>query len=276
MSGKKKVLLVVLLIPVVLVAGVWIFLDHLAKKAVEIGGEQAMGVPTALDGISLRPIQGKGTIEGLQVSNPQGFDSPFFVRLDKGDATLDVGSVLTDQVVMKRIELNGFEVHLEKSKGSSNYGVILDNMKKGEEAPAEEAGKKFLVEEVVVRDIRVHADVAIAGQTVKTVHLNIEEVRLENVGSDTESGVIMSQLMGTIVKAVLTAIVQQGAEILPDIATDLGAGLGKLGKVGVRVLGKVTGQVGSEAVKVLGGALKKGVKGIGGIFGGDDDDQKDK
>lgn len=282
MSRKKKALLVVLLVPVILIAGAWIFLDHLAKKAVEIGGQTAMGVPTALDSISLSPIQGKGSIEGLQVSNPQGFESPFFLRLDKGDAALDVGSVLTDQVVMKTIELNGFEVHLEKSKGSSNYGVILDHMKKGEEEPTAEqkAGKKFLVEEVVVRDIRVHADVAIAGQTVKTVHLNIEEVRLENVGSDTESGVIMSQLMGTIIKAVLTAIVQQGAEILSDIASDLGAGLGKLGKVGVKVLGKVTGQVGGEAVKVLGGAgkavggaLKEGVKGIGGLFGGDDDEE---
>ncbi|HEX5137495.1 MAG TPA: hypothetical protein VFY93_11015 [Planctomycetota bacterium] len=280
--SRKKILLIVLLIPVVLVVGAWIFLDQIAKKAVEVGGEQAMGVPTALDGISLKPVAGKGTIEGLQVSNPQGFDSPFFMRLDKGDAALDVGSVFKDTIVMNSIELDGLEVHLEKAHGSSNYGTILENMKKGEEkAPSEEGGKKFLVQQVVVRNIRVHADVAVAGQTIKTVHLNIEEIKLENVGSDTGSGVVMSQLMGTIVKAVLSGIVQAGGEVLGDVAKDLGAGLAGLGKVGVKVLGKVTGQVGGEAVKVLGGAgkavggaAKDAIKGIGGLFGGDDDEKK--
>jgi len=283
MTRKKKVLLVVILIPLVLIAGAWIFLDHLAKKAVEIGGEQAMGVPTAVDSISLKPISGKGTIKGLQVSNPQGFESPFFMHLDKGAAAMDVGSVFKDTVVMNTIELDGFEVYLEKTDAGSNYKVILDNMKKGEEeqVPEEEGGKKFLVQEVVVKDIRVHADIVLVAK--RTIDLNIEEIRLENVGSDTGAGVVMSDLMGTIVKAVLTGIVAEGGEILGDIGMELGSSLAGLGKVGVKVIGNVTGKVGDEAVKVLGGAGKAvggaaggAVKKIGGIFGGGDEDEKDE
>lgn len=275
MSRKKKItLLVVLLTPVVLIGAAWIFLDHIAEKAVEVGGERAMGVPTALDSIRLRPVLGEGQIEGLQISNPQGFDSPCFMRLDSGAAALDIGSVFKDTIVMKTIELKGFEVHLDKEDGTSNYGVILENMKKNQgEPPPDEPGKKFLVEQIVVKDIRVHADVAIAGKTVKTVHLNIDEIKLENVGSESGAGVVMSQLMGTIVKAVLSAVVQAGAEVLPDIAKDLGSGLAGLGKVGIKVVGKVTANVGGKAVDVIGGAGKAVGGAIRGIFGDDDEDK---
>jgi hypothetical protein len=274
MTRKKKVLLGVLLIPVVLVVGAWVFLDQIARRAVEIGGEQAMGVPTALDGITLKPLRGEGSLEGLKISNPKGFETPFFMNLSNGSAALDMGSLFKDTVVMKTIDLDGLEAHLEKTSQGSNYGVIIDNMKKGEEAAkTEEPGKKFLVQTVVVRNIRVHAEIALG----QTVHLNIDEVRLEEVGSDTGSGVIMSQLMGTIVKAVLAAIVEQGAELIPGIAKDLGSGLGKLGAVGAKVTVKVAG----KAVKVLegvgkaaGGVAKDAIKGIGGIFGGDDEEDK--
>jgi hypothetical protein len=279
MSRKKKILLIALLIPVVLVVGAWIFLDQIAKKAVEVGGTQAMGVPTALDGISLRPFAGEGRIEGLQISNPQGFETPFFMRLDSGAAALDVGSVFEDTIVMKTIELEGLTAHLEKSKDGANYEVILANMKKGEqEAPPAEGGKKFLVQRIVVRNIKVRADIAVAGEKLSSVDLHIDEIDLENVGSESGSGVIMSELMGTIVKAVLTAIVEQGARVLPEVMVNgLGVGLKGLGKVGVKVVGKVTAEVGGKTVELLGGAgkavggaLKDGVKGL---FGGGDDDE---
>lgn len=276
MSRKKKTLLVALLIPVILVVGVWMFLDHIAKRAVEVGGTQAMGVQTSLDGISLRPFQGVGRIDGLQISNPAGFETPYFMRLSTGAASMNVGSVLEDTIVVKSIELDGLKAHLEKSKNGANYEVILANMKKGEEEPAAEApGKKFLVERIVVRNIEVRADLAVAGEKLSSVDIRIDEINLENVGSDSESGVIMSQLMGTIVKAVLTGIVEQGARVLPEVMVNgLGAGLKGLGKVGVKVVGKVTAKVGGKAVDVIGGAAKDAIKGIGGIFGGDDDDDK--
>ncbi|MCK6459198.1 MAG: hypothetical protein L6Q95_04805 [Planctomycetes bacterium] len=283
MSRKKKVLLVVLLIPVLLIAGAWIFLDHIAKRAVEVGGTAAMGVPTSLDSISLSPVRGEGRIEGLQVSNPTGFETPYFMRLSSGAAAMDVGSVMTDTVVVKSIELDGLKAHLEKSKEGANYEVILANMKKGEEegVKGEEPGKKFLVERIVVRNIDVRADVAVAGEKLSSVDLHIDEIVLENIGSGSESGVIMSQLMGTIVKAVLTAIVEQGARVLPEVMVNgLGAGLKGLGKVGIKVVGNVTAKVGDKAVEVLGGAgkavggaAKDAIKGIGGIFGGDDEDK---
>jgi len=46
--------------------------------------------------------------------------------------------------------------------------------------------------------------------------------------------------------------------------------------VGVKVIGDVTGDVGGEAIKVVGGAGKAIKKGIGGLFGGGDDKDEEK
>ncbi len=127
MTVKRKILIGLPLLLVLLLVGAYVFLDHLAKRAIEIGGEQAMGVPTSLEGIALKPIRGEGSLEGLQVSHPSGFETPFFMRLSKADAALDMGSIFTDTVVMKSIELDGLTAHLEKSKEGANYEVILAN-----------------------------------------------------------------------------------------------------------------------------------------------------
>jgi uncharacterized protein involved in outer membrane biogenesis len=266
----KKALIGISLILILLLVAGYLFLDHIAKAAIEFGGEQAMGVPTSLENITLRPMLGKGTIEGLEISNPKGFETPFFMNLSKGHAALDMGSLSTDTVVMKTIELDGLKAYLEKTKEGSNYEMILANMKKGEEegAKGEEPGKKFLVERILVRNIDVRADLAVAGAKMTSVDLRIDQIEIENVGAGKESGVILSQLMGTIVKAVLTAIVQQGAKVLPQVMVNgLGAGLKGVGKVGLNM----TVKAGGQTVKVLGGATKDAIKGIGGIFGGGGD-----
>jgi hypothetical protein len=276
MSVKKKILLSIPLALILILVVAYIFIDSIAKKAVEVGGEQAMGVPTTLEDITLKPVRGQGSIEGLKVSNPTGFKTPFFMNLSKGDASLDIGSVFTDQVVMNRIALDGIELYLEKTKEGANYKVILENMKKGEEEKPPEPGKKFLVQEVVVSNIVVHAAVAALGAKISTLDVKIDEIRLENVGSETGGGVIMSELMGTIVKAVLVAVLEQGAKLPGAIAEDLGKGLAGLGKVTVHLAGGAVKVVGG-AGKAVGGAVKDAGKAIGGIFGGgDDDEEKDK
>ncbi|MFI5403126.1 MAG: hypothetical protein ACHQ1G_09330, partial [Planctomycetota bacterium] len=141
----------------------------------------------------------------------------------------------------------------------------------------EEGGKKFLANRIVIRDISVRADLAIAGEKLSSVDLQIDEILLENVGSDTEGGKITSQVMHTIVKAVLAAILEQGARVLPEVMVNgLGAGLKGLGKVGFKVVGNVTVKVGGKVIKVLGGAGKTIGGVVNGIFGGGDDEDEDE
>lgn len=276
MTVKKKILIGLPLALVLLLVVAFLFLDRIAEAAVEIGGEAAMGVPVSVGSIDVSPFAGRSHTEGLVISNPKGFETPFFMSLSRSDTSLEIGSLLEDTVIVNSIELQGLKAHLEKTKEGSNYEVILANMQEEEEegAAGEEGGKKFLAKRIVVRDIDVRADLAIAGEKLSSVDLHIEEILLENVGSDTEGGRITSQVMHTIVKAVLAAILEQGARVLPEVMVNgLGAGLKGLGKVGFKVVGNVTAKVGGKAIKILGGAGKAVGGVVSGIFGGDDDDE---
>ncbi|MFN0244573.1 MAG: hypothetical protein ACKVWV_16925 [Planctomycetota bacterium] len=272
MSVKKKILIGLPLLLVLLLAVAYASIDELAATAVEKGGARALGVATTLDRIELKPFRGQGSVKGLEVSNPPGFKTPWFMRLSEGDASLEVSTVLEDQVVMDFIELRGIEIYLEKTKDTANYEVLLETMKKEEQtAPPSESGKKFLVRRIVLEDITVHAVHPGFGRKSRTLDVKIDEILLENVGSGTDSGLVMSQLMGTIVKATLAAVIDQGVKLPVEITKDLGTGLAGLGKSGVTVTVKVAGKVIEGAEKVIGGAVK-GVAGtIDDIFGGSDD-----
>lgn len=273
MSVKKKVLIGLPLLLVLLLALGYVsitLIDHFAKSAVEKGCTQAMGVPTSVASISLKPFRGEGRIQGLEVSNPTGFKTPCFMRLSEGNMALEVSSVLEDQVVMNSVELSGIELYLEKTREGANYTTIFESMKKGEQESQPKEGKKFLVQSIVLKGIQVHVSSPGVGQRVNTLDVNIDEIRLENVGSDTESGLVMSQLMGTIVKATLAGVLDQGVKLPVVIAEELGVGLADLGMSGIKVTVKVAGKVIEGAEKLIGGAVKGVSDTVRDVFGGDD------
>jgi hypothetical protein len=109
------------------------------------------------------------------------------------------------------------------------------------------------------------------------VDLRFPEIRLENIASDTDAGVLLAPLLGRCVRATLLAVVQHGPRVLPEtMISGLELGLEGFGKVGVRVVGTVTATVGGTVVEIVGGVLKgvggTVVDGINGLLGGEDDD----
>ena len=271
----------------VLVSLIWI--DGIGRAAVESGGEQAMGVTTTLDDLDLSLFGGTCGLKGLTVGNPKGFPAPHFLALEKGEIAVTLGSLLGDTVEVPRIVLEGIDLNLEKTRDGANYEVILAHMQRGE--TTEETGRRFVVGEAVLRSIRVHVDVAVGGRKLSRVDLEIPEIRVENLSSEDDAGLVLSRLTGTLVKATLLAVAKQGPRVIPEaVVNGLGAGLegmGDVGRLGVRVVGAITGTVGGKPVKVVGGVLKEvgGVlgegagevlEGIGGLLGGGKDEEEEK
>lgn len=291
--------IVVLLIVVVVGAGVigYITIDKLTKAGIEQGGTYAMGVDTKLDGVHLGLLSGSLSMKGLSVANPEGFKSDYFLSMEDGSVQVSLGSLMSDKIVIPSLTLNGIDIALEKDKGTSNYQVILDNLAKlsgpEEGEPAEPAeGKRFVVNELIITDVNVRAEV-IGGMSVPVY---IPEIRLTDIGSDSDKGVLLRDLSGIIVTAILSTVVQQAGDILPAGITDgLAGGLasvGELGDFGMEVIGDVTSQAGeiagqaaeqleqgaqqaTEAAKQVGEEASKAVEklseGLGGLFGGNKD-----
>lgn len=275
----KKWLLIGVVGPVVLVAvlllgGLWM-IDSIARRAIEEGGTYALGVPTVLEHADVGVATGRFKMRGLNIANPRGFDSDHFMRLDHGSVAVTLGSLRRDTVELGHLRLTGLDMHLLKKGGESNYGKLLDNLKRFESKDEEEtkedtgSGKKFFIRKIELTDLMVHVDVLPIGGAATRMHIPIDSIVLTDVGSDSDQGVLMADLSGVIVKAVLASVASKAGDLIPgDIGKELTKGLAQLkGLTGVgievvRGAGKVVKEVAGVAKKV-GEGMGKTVKGIG-------------
>ena len=273
MKRIKKIVAAVVVIIVVLIVAVFFWIDRLAKAGVEGGATYALGVDTQLDSMDVGVFSGSVAMADLNVANPTGFESPHFLQLGEGRVGVSLGTLMEDKVVLSELTLSGLNLNLVHHKGKANYKVILDNLKKfesgekKEEAAEEEGGKRFVVQKVVVRDVRVEVELLPIGGDLTRVPIIIDAIELEDVGSDSDKGILLAELTNIILKAILTTVARQGGDLLPgDIAGELTAGLDQLkglGDVSVQVVGKVTAQVAeqvTEAAEKVGEEVGKAVE----------------
>lgn len=249
-------------------------IDSIAKAGIETGGTKALGTPTTLGSVSVGLFSGKVGMKNLAIGNPSGFKSPAFFTLGSGDVAVSLASLQKPVVEVPLLKFSEIRVALEKSSGKTNFGVILDNLKKvtGESTskpkPAGGGGeKKFIVREIDIRDVKVHVDMLGVGgvaDKLASVDIPIDQLRLTNVGTANGAGVDIETLASVIVKAVLQAASAKGqglipAELLGELEGQLAqleaqlAQLDGLKNTGVEMIGKV----GEQAQQLSGELAKK-------------------
>lgn len=261
-------ILVVLLIALVATVHLWI--DPVAKHAIEVAGTSALGVTTTLDEINIHVFRGEATLRGLNIANPPGYEAEHFLDLGHGSVAVSLKSLGSDTVNVPTLLIEDLHVNLEKNKDGYNYEKILKNLE-SEPAPEEQKdagpGKSFLIREVVIRNVAVRYDVNLA-VTAPTVRVTIAEKRYENVGQDHK--VTLSEVMGILLKSVLRSIAEAGGDLPGDVVQGLGKGVG--------AVGKTVGKAATGAAKGVGGAAKGVGDAVGGLFGGKkkkDEEKKD-
>ena len=160
----------------------WLYasMDRLVKQAIESWGPEITGVVVKVESVRLEPTAGRGTIRGLFIGNPKGFDAPQALRLGEMRLTLDAGSLTKDVVVIKELLLVAPDVTYERGQGSDNMTVIqkhVDAWVAKHAGKSEGPGKKFIIENLVVRDGKAHF-----GTTLSSP---IPDLHLRDVGKKT-------------------------------------------------------------------------------------------
>jgi len=286
---KLFVILVVLVIGAVVAA--FLYIDVIAKRAIESGATASLGVKTKLRSANVKILTGEFSMGGLNVSNPKdgGFKSDHFLTLGDGGVAVAFATLRQDIIELPHLTLTDIDVNLEKKGGTANYQVIMDNLKKSQgEPPPDAEAAKFIVRKLNIKNVKVHVDMLGTGDLTK-ISVPIDEIVMKDIGSD-GSGVEMGELAGIIVAAVFKAVAEKGGGLIPaDLAGELTAGLGQLGDLtklaDIESLGNVVGELGNlgnvgEKVEDLGNKAKeeldKATGGLGNLLGGDKSGEKPK
>lgn len=264
---KLLVRIILAVVVIVLVAAIvgYLWLDSIAKAAVERGGTYAMGVDTTVAKVSLQPFGGKMQMQGLKVANPKGFNGAHLIQTGTFDVELVPGSLMGDTVVLKKFELDGLDLYIDQQMPKSNISVIMDNLKKlGGDEPKDEKkseGKKVQVDIITIRNVVAHVKV-LAG---KPLTIKVPKIQMKNVTGDNAAGVALPELVGRIVPAVLAAVLESGKGVLPADLTkvlqgDVSAVAAQLGGQVEDMVKGVQGDIG----KALGGVLPADANAVGG------------
>jgi hypothetical protein len=261
-----KIIVIAIVALVVLVVAVVLGIDRIAKSGTEVGATYALGVPTTLNSADIGILEGKSELQQLTVNNPQGFDTPHFLKLNRGALSVSLGSLTGDRVEVPLFALEGIELNLEKKGAQSNYQAILDNLKrfesKEESEPEKKEGKRFIIREIVIKDVKVHVKLS----PLPDATVSIPELRLKDVGSDSDKGVLVADLTGVLLKAIIMAAVQQGGGLIPtEMLGDLEGALKNLAPlkdVGASLAVGVEGATKeiSEGVKAATTQVQEGAK----------------
>lgn len=269
---KKLIKLVVLLVVLIIggVVALFVYIDSIARRGIEVASTAALGVNTTLARADVGVFAGTFDMAALNVANPAGagFQSPHFLNLGTGGVKVSLGTLREELVELPYLRLSDIDVNLERRDNKSNYQIILDNVKKlesGGGASAPSSGgpeKKFVIREVTVSNINVHVDLLPVGGQLTKVSLPITEIKLANIGSGTDGGMVLRELVPTLLKAILAAAVQKGGDLIPaDVLGDLQGALAQLkslDSLGVSMSGDLQKAVGDLAKQAEG--VTKGVQ----------------
>jgi hypothetical protein len=275
------------LVLILIVVGLAVYLDEVIGDAIERGGSYALGVPTQVGRVVLRPLSGTLSISGLSIANPPGFDAENFIRLGEGFVSLDRETLGEPTLEIHSLHLDNVELALEKSGKGTNYDVILANMASPENGPEADApeevsdGPALIIRELLIENVLAHYDV-VGG--LGSVDVTIPEIRLTDIGGKDEP-VSTAELTDIIVRALLASVARYGVNLPADLVKGLGSGLASLGSAGYEFTGTVgstvieggsslagaTADGAGSAAGAVGAGAEKAVNAIGGLFGGGDD-----
>ncbi len=256
--------LVVVLIAIVLIGN--FFLGSLVKKSVNAVGPSVVGVPVTLEDASFRLIQGKATLEGLVIGNPEGFHTEQAFGLGRISVDLDPKSLTTDTIHIRRIEIDAPEISYEMGLGKSNIGALIDQMSKGKdgekkeekagEEPAEKSATKVVIDEIVIADGKILLSAKLLGGA--GVPLPLPTITMKDIGKESGGATpteVISKVLSTILGAV-TSVVSESGKLVGKGAEAAVEGVEAVGGAAV------------EGVEAVGKGAADLIKGVGGILGG--------
>jgi len=256
----KKLLIGLVGVSLIVVGGlffVWSSLDGIVKTAIETYGSEATKTEVSVAAVKLKLEDGAGSISGLNVGNPEGFNDAHIFKLGAISTKIDTATVTENPVTIDEIIISSPQVFYEIDKsGASNLDALKRNLAGSSSAtssapaadkPAGGDEMKIIIRRLVVEGGQASMRIAALGGKQQSVTL--PRIELKDVGKKS-GGATALEVAQILSNAMLKNV--QGAV--------MGAGVNQY-------LGKSVDELKQNLQK---GAMEKLGKSVGGSAGSGD------
>jgi len=253
---------------VVILTGVLIFflvfsMDSLVTAAIEKYGSEALQAKVTLKKTKISATSGKGTLTGLKVGNPRGFETASAFELGEISVAVDISTIPADTVVIKEVMIGAPQITYEIGAGGSNLDTLQKNAAGAagggqdtdggskQTSGSTHRGKKLIIEKLVITDGKINVSAAgLQGQQMSVV---LPRLQLTNIGKEKGGATpaeVAKKLLDVINVAAGGAVKNLDlGKIIGDVE---GAAKDVLEKGGKDVLGEKAGELGNAVKGLLG------------------------
>ncbi|NJM27378.1 MAG: AsmA family protein [Pseudanabaena sp. RU_4_16] len=140
----RKITVGILLGLALALALAWFSLDRIMQWGIEQNASTALGVPTHIGKLNLNLAEGTVGIDTLTIDNPNGFNTPYLLKVNSFSVKLKPMSLIGETVEIQSMELDGLEINVEQTFASSNILTVGEKLqqRRGEAAKQGDRGEK--------------------------------------------------------------------------------------------------------------------------------------
>lgn len=261
----KTILILSPLVFLAVVGTLYLNLNRMVKGGVENVGPLALKAPVTLERAALSLLNGHGTLEGLVVGNPEGFKTPHAFQLGRINVDVDVKSLRSSEVLVRRINIEAPEITVE-GLDAGNLKALQQNAARfggatgeaAEEKPSEPpTGKKVVVELLTITGAKLNYSPSILQG--KSIPIPLPDIEMKDLGK-ASGGLTLAdllvQILGQIDNAVIGAL-KGSTELIGKATGEIVGGAVAVTGEGLQLLGD-TAAGGADAAKAGAEALEQG------------------
>jgi hypothetical protein len=197
----------------IVVVGVVVYIaqnvNSLVEGAIEDLGSQALGTTVRVASVDISLTEGRGTIKGLEIANPKGYDGPYLMQLDEITVALNLDELSTETVVLDTVLIDGARIAaIVKGKDDSNLQTLMDNLDTGSSATEADAGgteTTVIIDQLDFTNAQASVDVVLLDQHME---IDLPDIHLSGVGRK-EGGATAGEVAGQLLKPITEAVVRE-------------------------------------------------------------------
>jgi hypothetical protein len=256
----RKIVIGILALAVACILTTVFFFDAIASRVISTAGTRVLGVTTTVRSTHLGLLDGKSSVSGLKIAEPNGFGDGSMISVETASVTAGLSKLLGPDIVIDELSIDGVTVNLVEVNGQVNLQVVATNLTSTDTKDNKSAGT-VTIRQLKVTNIKVFAtgDTVLVGS--KPVAVTIPDILISDIGTKTPASEVAAQISTQLMNHLLVAIVEAKIVGLPQsMMSGLSSASSSLGNATASFL-KGSGTAIQNTINGAGDAIKS-------IFGG--------
>ncbi len=195
---------------IVIVFGLSLTLDSIVKSNIESTGSELLHTNMTVDRVSLSLFQRHGSLNGIQIENPEGFESGDALRIHSINIRMNPFSLLAGTVVIEELEIQNLEIFFQLWATGSNLGRLRSNLQEQVPEPDDTDTRNIIIDRFLMQEtsLTVHVDV----EDVDPFTATLSQVERTGIGRDEETD--LNGVMKIVLDEILREAAREGRNIM--------------------------------------------------------------